>query len=302
MRPDGVSGAEQVQKQTLMESVAKLAETVSATNYQIPNSLAGINDGVNAVFTNVNQQIKEFFENNEKGDNGESISANEQTQLKALRAEVDKLQNTFRNISVATDNTYRSIQDKILKIIDNIRSASEGVMPNLTVAQEPKETDIKKPNANSVDLKQLSNDDLIAEAEIIKSQFRPEGLMKSDYESCFTNVWGSGAKITSDKYRIIEGNLKNFQEKYRNELQNTGSSFDEFDNYSKIDTQISYYTELAERAKQKNEKEYINNLGSRTRQPSAEQARAWGKVMQKAADKERAEQQKRINEWLDKDS
>lgn len=291
MRPDGVSGATPAQQPTLVERID--AVDISKIN-ELSETLAGLKN-------DTEQEIKEAFADGK-------ITKKESQNLSFLMSRFCSLNGQFktaiRNASEELKNLYEQLSQSLSATVDRLTKASNAKNPDeqAVVVAEPEETDNQKPKAQKVDLKQLSNADLIAEAEMIKSQFHPEGLMKRDYESCFTNVWGSGTKITENDYRVIEGNLKKFQEKYKNELQNTGSSFDNFDNYSKIETQITYYTELAARKKEENNQQYLDALSGKYRKTSAERAQAWGKEMQKAADKERAEQQKRINEWLDKDS
>lgn len=268
MRPDGVNGSVPAQKPSLAERI----DNVNASD------TTNLSKNINDISTDVNKKIQEFF--SQGSEEGEKISVNEKTEIGNIKTSLMNLYYNMRNKYVQAEQEYKQLLDNLLDLISRTTDASNGKKPN-EVALEPQETDAKRPQFSN--LKQLSDDDLIAEAELLKSDFHLEGNMKRDYESCFTNIWGSGRKISQNDYGMIKSNLVKFQAKYTKELHNN-NSFEKIDNYGKIETQISYYEELAERDTQKNNQVALNNTSLNP--PSKEKTEAYYAAIKKELNKE----------------
>ena len=284
MRPDSVNGAVPAKQQTLLEKIDSV--DIKNTN-QLSETLAGLRN-------DAEQEIKEAFADGK-------ITDKESKHLSLLMSRFcslsGQIKTAIRNASEELKNLYEQLSQNLTDTINRLTDASNGKNPDQALL-EPSETDAKKPKAGPVDIKQWSKEDLVAEAGIIKSQFRPEGIMKRDYDSCFTHVFGSGAKIDSNDYGMIKGNLERFLSKYKKELQNNVLSFQKIDNSSRIETQISYYAELERREIEQNKKDYIEAKSGTRRLPSEKQAQAHGNAIQQEMNLQRKFENNNYNEWL----
>ena len=166
MHVDGNNGTENVQqKPTITEQFDNLTKDVGQSDYQLANNLAGLNETVNNLSKDVNKKITEFFNNDDNltdanGNVKGKISTVEKSQLETISSSAQNLYYTLRgkmnNLGKDTTELFKKIQDNLLNIMNNTRTAKTGEMPEIETedevvsrnqAQEPDDTDANNKQA-----------------------------------------------------------------------------------------------------------------------------------------------------------
>lgn len=259
MNPIQNNGAE-AQNVPLYERIDKVDVTKTDT---LSQELAGLTEEANAEVSNVFSK---------DGEGGAKVTGGESCGLNIIKSSFcclnGKIKASIQSASDEAKQIYQQLALKVSETIDRLTKAMNGVNPDVA-AFEPKETDAQEVEPKTEKAQITANTLRIPARKFMAlSDNKKEGeRILTEYNNCIDSSYNSNRKIAS--------NLKCFQAKYAEMLKTVASSIDDDGKYllsnlyDQIDSQIRYYSDLADKEAEENQENIINSMTYIPSNPSA---------------------------------